>query len=144
MGLVGGTVAVTLDMNGAPVFAGSGLALAWAQASVAALLASMPALPTVGDTSAPYRPERPVTADDRARAIAARAVLFADKARDANAVAPMLVAYLQANAVVALGGVTSTLQVSAGQVPNPNTPGTPITPPAAPLALPLKGTGTLT
>jgi hypothetical protein len=139
----GGTVSVTVDPNGQPQFVGAGLALLWAQATVGALLPILPALPALGATSPPYRAERPATQGDRDHSIAARRTLFEDKARDANAIAPVLVAYLQANASVVLQGVTATVAVSLGQTPSPNNPATPIAPPSPAVSLPLSGTGTL-
>lgn len=143
MSMQGGSVTVTLDATGQPKFMGTGLALAWAQATIAALLATLPPLPILGATTAPFRPERPVAQADIALAIGARSVLFQDKARDANAIAPMLVAYLQGNAQVVLANVTATVAVSMGTTPNPNTPGAPIGAPSPAVALPLSGTGAL-
>ncbi len=143
MSLDGGTAEVVVDGNGQPSVTGSGLALVWAQATVAAALAELPPLPDVGSTAAPYRAERPATQSDRDRAIAARLLLFQDKARDANAIGPALVSYLIANAQVSMANVSAEVTVSVGEVPTPNTPGTAITPPASAVSLPLAGTGTL-
>jgi hypothetical protein len=143
--LDGGSVSVIVDSSGQPNLSGSGLALSWAQATVAAALAELPPLPALGSTAAPYRPERPATQSDRDHAIGARRTLFQDKVRDANALGPALVQYLTGNAQIALGSVTAQIaNVSVGAVPNPNTPGVAISPPPAPVSLPLSGTGTLT
>jgi hypothetical protein len=139
--MVGGSVSVTLDPGGNPVFVGSGLALAWARATVNAALAQLPPIPNVGDTSPPYRPEAPVTPADREISLKARRLLIEDKARDANVIGPMLVAYLQANAAVDLDpGRARVDGQSVGRLPD----GTPIQPPAAPVLLPLTGTVSLT
>ena len=143
MTMQGGNVTVTVDASGQPQFAGTGLALLWAQATIGALLQELPALPVLGSTAPPFRTERPAAQTDINLAIGARRVLFADKARDANAVASMLVAYLQANAQVVLTNVKATVSVSVGTTPNPNDAGAAIVPTSPPAALPLTGTGTL-
>jgi hypothetical protein len=143
MSLQGGTAAVTVDGNGQPQVTGSGLALVLAQATIASALAELVALPVVGSTAPPYRPERPATQTDVGHAIAARLLLFRDKARDANAIGPALVSYLIANAQVVMANVSAQVTESLGAVPSPNTPGTAITPPPSPVSLPLAGMGTL-
>jgi hypothetical protein len=142
MSLVGGSVSVGVDSNGQPVFAGNGLALEWARGTVTAALATLPPLPQVGDTSPPYRPEQPVSAQDRQHAINARKTLFEDKARDANAIAPVLVAYLTANAELRLNGVLAKVEnVSVGRTPNPLAVDTAIKPPTSAVFLPVEGQG---
>jgi hypothetical protein len=143
--LVGGNVSVDLDANGDPLFSGSGLALEWARATILAALSQLPPLPSVGSTAPPYRPERPASATDRKLSLDARRLLFQEKARDANAVAPMLVAYLQANAQVDLAQVRARVAgVSVGRTPNPNAADVPINPPASAVDLPLVGAPRIT
>jgi hypothetical protein len=138
----GGSVSVGVDPNGLPVFVGTGLALEWARATINAALATLPALPQVGDTSPPYRPEQPVSAQDRQHALNARKALFEDKARDANAIAPVLVAYLTANAELRLSGVLAKIEnVSVGRTPNLLAADTPIKPPTSAVFLPVEGQG---
>jgi hypothetical protein len=139
--LTGGAVVVSLDANGGPVVVGTGLAVQWAHATVTAALAQLPPLPQVGGTAPPYRPEAPATTADRALALKARQLLFEDKARDANAIAPILIAYLKANAEVDLSPVTAKVEnVSVGRTPNPLAADTPIRAPQSPVYLPLAGT----
>jgi hypothetical protein len=138
----GGSVTVGIAPNGQPILAGSGLALEWASATINAALATLPPLPRIGDTTPPYRPEHPVSALDRQHAINARKALFEDKARDANAIAPVLVAYLTANAELRLSGVLAKVDnVSVGRTPNPLAADTPIRPPTSAVFLPVEGLG---
>lgn len=118
MSLSAGTVTVASDETAS----GSGLAKALYDADVATL--SLPTVPTLGSTAAPYRVERPVSADDVASVKAGRLTTLQEAARRANAYGAAIVSYLLANAEISthviIGGGEGGLQ----RTPNPNDPDT--------------------
>jgi hypothetical protein len=107
--LVAGTISgFTVDglgnatFNGAP--AGS-VALAYAVGRATARLAACgfpptDPLPAVGQTSAPYSPAAPCTADIRSRVLQQLNAIYGSVVGDANVDAAVLVAQLTTNAVV--------------------------------------------
>lgn len=110
--------------------AGSGMKLELYDADKATL--TLPTLPTVGSTSAPYRAERACTADDRAKVQAARVTLLRDAARRANAYGGAIVAHVATNAAARVSSE------SLGRTPDPLAADTPIEPPTSPVLLPIE------
>ena len=133
MALAAGTVTITANATtGAPSYAGSGLALAIAQAYVNAFLAltqeqgGFPSMPTDGQTSAPFSAARPATLDDITMAVAARQRFYNAEALRATHYAAATVSHITANGVARISTATS-----AGRVPSSTAAGTPIDPPSA-------------
>ena len=108
---------------------GSGLALSLYDANVATLV--LPVLPTLGDTTTPFHPQRACKQSDVDVTQKARIALLNETARVANANASGFVSYFTANAV-------SRIVVSAGglqNTPNPNNPGVATAAPGSPVTL---------
>ncbi|WP_438029028.1 hypothetical protein [Sorangium sp. So ce233] len=125
MTMTAGTVTVASDGTAS----GGDLARALYDADVATM--TLPDLPVVGSTAAPYTAARPATQDDVDLAQAGRLRALQEAARRANAYASALVTYLKANA---RARVTSE---SLGRTPSPNDPNTGIQPPVSPVDIPL-------
>ena len=104
------------------VATGSGLKLALYQADVATL--TLPPLPALGATSAPFTAQRPCSAEDQGFVRTGRVAMLRDVARRANAYGGAIVPFIQDNArtVVSLE--------SLGRTPDPNNPNVAILPPA--------------
>lgn len=108
MSMTAGTVTVADDES----VTGTGLARARYDADVATL--DLPALPTLGATTAPYSAARPVSAADIASVRAGRLLALRERARVANAYAAADVTYFQANMVARISTSTSALQQASG------------------------------
>ncbi len=93
MTLLAGSVSVAAG----EVVTGSGMALAIYNEDAATL--TLPTVPTLGSTAAPYTVARPVQASDRAVYTAARLGALQDAARRATAYAVAIVATLQADGI---------------------------------------------
>jgi hypothetical protein len=91
--LVAGSVTIASDET----VTGSEYALALYTADAATL--TLPPLPGLGSTTAPYSADHPVDATDIATTQAARLVLLRDAARRATAYASATVTYLQAHGI---------------------------------------------
>jgi len=138
MALTAGTVTITANATtGAPSYAGSGLALAIAQAYVNAFVAltpvqgGFPSMPTNGQTTTPFSAARPATLDDLAVAVAARQRFYTAEALRATAYATAVVSEITTN-----GRARVTTEI-LGRTPNPNNPDTNIQAPAAPVDIPI-------
>lgn len=114
-----------VEVDDDEVATGDGLAKALYDEDVLTL--NLPAVPTLGSTTAPYSAGRPVVASDVENAQAQRVGALRARARQANAYAKGIVLYMQANAVAR---VTSE---SLGKTPDPNNADTPIEPPDSPV-----------
>jgi hypothetical protein len=113
MSLAGGSVSVNQTTE---LATGNGLAKALYDADVATL--SLPSLPVVGQTSAPFAAGRPCTQADVDVVKAARLALLNDAARRANAYGTATVAYFTTNAAVTVNIPTSASGLQ--RTPNPN------------------------
>lgn len=92
MSMVAGSVSVADDESRT----GSGMALAIYDADFATL--TLPPVPTLGSTTAPWNSTFPVSASDVAAAKKARLGVLKERARQANAYASAVVSYVQAHA----------------------------------------------
>lgn len=142
MALAAGTVLISVSDVGNISYVGSGLALALAQAEIAAKV--MPTVPTIGQTSSPYAVSFPASQTDVTAAVTIIEAIADDVQRRANAYAMALIAYFVANAVVNAGTLQANVtSQSLGRTPNPNNANTPIVAPSSPVTVPLTGAGTI-
>jgi hypothetical protein len=119
----------SVGLNSDESASGSGLALALYTADAATR--SLPTLPTLGSTAAPFRPERPVNADDVAQIETARFAALGEACRLANAYAGAIIGYLTAHSTVIVTVTGGGLQ----RTPNPNNPSTATLAPATAVTL---------
>ena len=91
--LVAGSVTVAADESAT----GSGYALALYSADIAT--ATLPTLPTLGNTAAPYSSDRPVQQSDIDVLKTARVALLQEAARRATAYASGTVSYFQSKGI---------------------------------------------
>lgn len=139
MSLDAGTVSVADDET--PT--GSGMALALYTSMVTFI--TLPTLPALGATAAPYSAARPATQTDINNAQAGRLTALRGVAAQANGIATGLVPYVTANAEVHVGSMAAHVtNESLGRTPNPNAADRAIEPPSYPVDIPLAGTGTVT
>ncbi len=103
-------VDVVVD-NDEVVTAGTGLKRTLYDADVATI--SLPTLPTLGSTAAPWNTQRPVSQDDIDRVKEARVRVLQDAARRANAYGGALVTYIQTNAKAVVSTSDSTQRMPA-------------------------------
>lgn len=113
------------------VSAGTGMKRAFYDEDVATLV--LPDLPVLGSTVAPWRPEKPVSAEDVQTVQQARVKLLRESARRANAYGKALVAYVQANAQAKIGAAIGGLQ----KTPDPVDPNVATAAPGADKFLPI-------
>jgi hypothetical protein len=98
--MVAGSVSVASDESRT----GTGMALAIYDADFATL--TLPPVPTLGSTAAPWNATIPVSAFDVLLAREARVKLLQERARQATAQATAIVGYIQANATAGGDPVT--------------------------------------
>ena len=131
MAMIAGDDVVIADDE--TVSAGTGMKRAIYDADAASLAPTLPAAPVLGSTAAPWRGEKPVSADDVASVKTARVKILREAARRANAYGEALVTYVQANATAKVGAAVGGLQ----KTPNPNDPNKATAAPGADVFLPI-------